>query len=145
MSSRLEVQWRASMLLNEILKINLARLEQRILDLTMDKQTKKIQDEITEEDTHKGLRLITGGKPPEDYDWLGNMARGTVFLVHPKRIQGMPYKSYGLVEFTHGGKFGKAVLLIEDSSSNKGAFTWVLSKRFSEEFECAEIIHKPDE
>lgn len=145
MSSRLEVQWRASMLLNKILSDHLSNLEQRIVDLTMNEKTKKIEVEEETENTYRGLRLITGGKPPEDSDWLGDMSPRTVFLVHPKKIQGMPYKGYGLAEFTHGGKFGRAVLLVEDASSNKGTFTWVLSRKFSEEFELAEIIHTPDE
>lgn len=137
MSNKLEVQWRASNLLNKILT------EQLRIAMSVKEYKQEALEET--ENTHQGLRLITGGKPPANIDWLGEMEHRTVFLVHPKKLQGAPYAGYGLAEFTHGGKFGRAVLLVEDASSANGKFTWVISRKFSEDFELYEIVHKPDD
>lgn len=78
------------------------------------------------------------GKGPEG-PWLLKLKTGTVFLARPLNYQG-----FNLFEFTHGGRKGKAVLLVE-TPEQRAQFTWVDPDQFSKKFDLFDIVEEPEE
>jgi len=98
----------------------------------------KIKEETETDNVVPFLRLLPGGKGPDDPRWLFTLPVGTVFLTRPRG-----YDKFFLDQYHVANIDGDAVLLL--SNLNGHEYIPVDGKMFSKQMELFKIVSLGDE